>query len=100
MTKREQERCDAALSYLKDSKLDLPQVVKASSYFIAGAEWSDKNILDKACEWIKEHIDIPYEGKMIDGEPEVSDYIEWTKERLRCAEEVAESFRKAMEEEL
>lgn len=52
MTKREQERCDAALSYLKDSKLDLPQVVKASSYFIAGAKWSDKNMLDKACKWL------------------------------------------------
>ena len=52
MTKREQERCDAALSYLKDSKLDLPQVVKASSYFIAGAKWSDKTMIDKACEWL------------------------------------------------
>lgn len=55
MTKREQERCDAALSYLKNSRLDLPKVVEASSYFIAGAEWSDKNMLDKACEWLKEH---------------------------------------------
>ena len=57
-----------------------------------------KVIIDKACEWIKEHIDIPYEGRMIDGEPEAADYIEWAKERLKCAEEVAEAFRKAMEE--
>lgn len=55
MTQREQERCDAALSYVKDSKLDIPQVVTASSYFIAGAKWSDKNMLDKACKWLKEH---------------------------------------------
>ena len=66
--------------------------------FIQGAEWADKTMIDKACEWIKEHIDIPYEGRMIDGEPEAADYIEWAKERLRCAEEVAEAFRKAMEE--
>lgn len=52
MTKREQERCDAALSYLKNSKLDLPQAMQASGYFIAGAEWSDKNMLDKACKWL------------------------------------------------
>ena len=57
MTKREQERCDAALSYLKDSKLDLPQVVKASSYFIAGAKWSDKKVINKVCEWIEDNVE-------------------------------------------
>jgi hypothetical protein len=66
--------------------------------FKEAVEWADKTMVDKACEWIKEHIDIPYEGRMIDGEPEAADYIEWAKERLRCAEEVAEAFRKAMEE--
>ena len=54
--------------------------------------------IERACKWITEHIDIPYEGRMIDGEPEAADYIEWAKERLKCAEEVAEAFRKAMEE--
>lgn len=53
MTKREQERCDAALSYLKDSKLDLPQVVKASSYFIAGAKWGEKTTLNRVCEYLE-----------------------------------------------
>lgn len=56
MTKREQERCDAALSYLKDSKLDLPQVVKASSYFIAGAEWSDSTMIDKVEKYLRAKI--------------------------------------------
>lgn len=56
MTKREQERCDAALSYLKDSKLDLPQVVKASSYFIAGAEWSDSTMIDKVEKYLRTKI--------------------------------------------
>ena len=53
MTKLEQERCDAALSYLKDSKLDLPQVVKASSYFIAGAKWGEKTTLNRVCEYLE-----------------------------------------------
>lgn len=66
--------------------------------FHRGAKWADKTMIEKACQWITEHIDIPYEGRMIDGEPEAADYIEWAKERLRCAEEVAEAFRKAMEE--
>ena len=66
--------------------------------FEKGAYWADKTMIEKACKWIKEHIDIPYEGRMIDGEPEAADYIEWAKERLKCAEEVAEAFRKAMEE--
>ena len=56
MTKLEQERCDAALSYLKDSKLDLPQVVKASSYFIAGAEWSDSTMIDKVEKYLRAKI--------------------------------------------
>lgn len=66
--------------------------------FVVAAQWADKTMIEKACQWITEHIDIPYEGRMIDGEPEAADYIEWAKERLRCAEEVAEAFRKAMEE--
>ena len=66
--------------------------------FKEAVEWADKTMIDKACEWIKEHIDLPYEGRMIDGEPEAADYIEWAKQRLKCAEEVAEAFRKAMEE--
>lgn len=53
MTKQEQERCDAALSYLKDSKLDLPQVVKASSYFIAGAKWGERTTLNRVCEYLE-----------------------------------------------
>ena len=55
MTKREQERCDAALSYVKDSKLDLPQAIETSSHFIAGAKWAENTLLDKACEWLKKH---------------------------------------------
>ena len=84
MTKREQERCDAALSYLKDSKLDLPQVVKASSYFIAGAKWSDKNMLDKACEWLKLNAE---------------DYVVTCYDKGELdSEELLIDFRKAMDE--
>lgn len=83
MTKREQERCDAALSYLKDSKLDLPQVVKASSYFIAGAEWSDSTMIDKVEKYLRAKIILYTFATTVDQR-----------------EEWFNNFKKAMEEQL
>lgn len=56
--------------------------------------------IEKACQWITEHIDIPYEVEHIDGEPVASDYIEWCKKRLEAAKEITDEFRKAMEEQI
>lgn len=67
--------------------------------FIDGAEWMQKTMIEKACEWITEHADIPYEGEFIDNSPVASDYIEWCKKRLEYAKEIAEAFRKAMQNE-
>ena len=52
--------------------------------FIAGAQWADKTMIEKACEWLKENIwvYINYEG--CSGEELENDVIE--------------DFRKAMEE--
>lgn len=55
-------------------------------------------LIDKACEWITEHIDIPYEGEFIDSNPVASDYIEWCKKRLEYAKAITDAFKKAMEE--
>lgn len=54
--------------------------------------------VEKACQWITEHIDIPYKGEFIDDEPVASDYIDWCENRLECAKTIADAFRKAMEE--
>jgi hypothetical protein len=61
--------------------------------FEAGAEW----MLERACEWIKSHIDIPYEGRMTEDGPVAIDYINYATERLKYAEEVVNAFRKSME---
>ena len=61
-------------------------------------KWADHTMIDKACEWIKEHADIPYEGEFIDNSPVASDYIEWCKKRIEYAKEIADAFREAMEE--
>lgn len=66
--------------------------------FEEGAEWADKTMIDKACKWITEHADIPYEGEFIDNSPVASDYFEWCKKRLEYAKEIADAFSKAMEE--
>lgn len=66
--------------------------------FEEGAEWMQKTMIEKACEWITEHIDIPYEGEFIDDSPVASDYIEWCEKRLEYAKAIADAFKQAMEE--
>lgn len=62
-------------------------------------DWTEKKFIDKACQWITEHIDIPYEGEFIDDIPVASDYIEWCEKRLEYAKSIADAFKQAMEEE-
>lgn len=76
----------------------LPQSASHRAIFIEAAEWADKTMIEKACEWITEHIDIPYEGEFIDDSPVASDYIEWCEKRLEYAKAIADAFKQAMEE--
>lgn len=57
-----------------------------------------QDAIEKACEWITEHIDIPYEGEFIDDSPVASDYIEWCEKRLEYAKAIADAFKNAMED--
>ena len=66
--------------------------------FQEGAEWADKTMIEKACKWITEHIDIPYEGEYIDDSPIASDYVEYLSKRLEYAKAVADAFKQEMEE--
>ena len=66
--------------------------------FEEGAEWMQKKMIDKAYEWIMEHINIPYEREYVDDSLVASDYIEWCEKRLECAKAVADTFKQAMEE--
>lgn len=74
--------------------------IAKSKGFIDGAKWADKTIIDKACNWLKDRISIPYEGNYNeDGEqPIASDYINFAIERLKKAEEFCKGFKKAVEE--
>lgn len=93
MTRREREIHKASISW-KDEVI----IVKEEKAFVAGAQWADKTMIEKACEWITEHIDIPYEGEFIDDSPVASDYVEYLSKRLEYAKAVADAFKQAMEE--
>ena len=58
--------------------------------FIQGAEWADKTMINKACEWLKEHI---YEYIAVGNTDFGKPY-----DIHLCDEELFEDFRNAMEE--
>ena len=60
-------------------------------------KWADDSMIERFAEWLLIHIDIPYEGCMIDGQPEAGDYAEWALERLKHAEAIVGQFRQYME---
>ena len=106
MTNKYYMSFEEAQEYISKRGLDIPW--NDCDVFIDGREitrtvcnvlkWADNTMIDKACQWITEHINIPYEVESIDGEPVASDYIEWCKKRLEAAKEITDEFRKAMEE--
>lgn len=98
MTAKEKEICDQSLLYFKKVQKPNDNPLEVCGHFIAGAKWASKTFIEKACQWITEHIDIPYEGEFIDNSPVASDYIEWCEKRLEYAKTIADAFKQAMEE--
>lgn len=48
------------------------------STFVVAAQWADRTMLDKAVEWITEHLEIPYEGQPISYfEKKAESFYEW-----------------------
>ena len=64
--------------------------------FISGAEWADKTMLDRACEWLRFRVsvDVPIETNE-NGEPLVDSWTKVQMERAKAAEVIA-AFRQAM----
>lgn len=63
---------------------DYPRFAERRVGFIAGAEWADKTMIDKACEWLKKYRQDTYDG---------TGYIAGI-----VNDKTIEDFRKAMEE--
>ena len=96
--KRKEQIEKAAQEYINSDAVSPMNMQLAFGDFINGAEWADKTMIEKACKWITEHIDIPYEGEFIDDSPVASDYVEYLSKRLEYAKAIADAFKQAMEE--
>ena len=56
-----------------------------------------KELLDHACRWLHERVNIPEEVETNeDGEPLASSYIDYAKKRCEAADEVVKEFREQM----
>ena len=64
--------------------------------FEEGDKCASKNMIEKACEWLKFHVSIPCEIETTD--TPTKEYLDWAKKRLEVVEEICNDFRKAMEE--
>lgn len=61
-------------------------------------KYKEDKLIEKVCNWIKDRVTIPYEGKTDEsGVPIASDYIEHCTKRIAKAEEICKDFIKAME---
>lgn len=55
--KREKEKIVALNNYIHETSSSGCEVLKENA-FIAGFEIADKTMLDRACEWLKNNIDL------------------------------------------
>ena len=83
---REEEIQKAAEDYYNEVKYLSDLSAFPIAAFKAGAEWADRNMIDKACEWLLEHSSffVTYFDKEFIENIEISDFVK--------------NFRKAMEE--
>lgn len=79
--KRFKEKADAAVAYADESTSEHKGLVFLD--FLAGADWADGTMIDKACEWLEQQVYQEYGGGPL--------------ERLVPDERIAD-FRKAMED--
>lgn len=69
ITEAKKHECDWGIDV---DRFDVPDI------FTKGAEWADKTMIEKACQWLQEEVLNAYKG------------VVW--------EQIIEDFRKAMEE--
>lgn len=67
----------------------LPQTLAHQEIFIEGAKWADKTMVEKACEWLKENIDI-YAKVVINTKSKYPEIV--------MCDTFEKNFKKAMEE--
>ena len=70
------------------------------SDFEDGYDFGVEDAIERAVDWLKDHINIPQNvATNDDGEPLADSYIAYAKERLETANRICEDFKKAMEQD-
>ena len=64
---------------------------------VAAIDIAKTELINKACDWIKGHIMMPYDGEIECDGPLSDDYLGWCEDRLKEVERIGNEFRKAME---
>ena len=66
--------------------------------FISGANWADRTMLDRACEWLRFRVSVDVSIETNEnGEPLADSWIKAQLERMKAADEFVAEFRQAME---
>ena len=106
--KREEETTHSCYKPVRKTKKHIAEEAKWFSFlypseskemfFIYGAEWAGKTMLDNACEWLKLRIsvDVPIETNE-NGEPLAVSWLNAQMERAKAVKEFINDFRQAME---
>lgn len=53
-----QEEIIETAKFIYSPSSGIPQSLPMRVGFIEGAKWADKTMIDKACKWLKENIDL------------------------------------------
>ena len=90
---REEEIIQASIEFSRNSKAHRLRCRN----FEKGAEWADRTMLDRACEWLRFRVcvNMPIETNE-NGEPLADSWIKAQMERVKAAEEFIAEFRQAM----
>lgn len=66
--------------------------------FISGANWADKTMLDRACEWLESRISVDFPVDTDEcGMPFCESWVKAQEERIKAMKEFIADFRQAME---
>ncbi len=86
-------------NYAKSYGQSIVEEVAYSRGFKSGYILGAKEFSEKAINWLRDRVNIPYEVETNeDGEPMADSYIDYAKKRLEAANEIIEEFIKSMTE--
>lgn len=87
--RRKEQRHDAANEYCQSEAVPAANMQMAYGDFINGAKWADKTLIEKAAQWLYDHLTTEYQGAVLKIV---------AKDKGKMPVEFVEEFKKAMME--